>query len=236
MSTGLTNHTVSGPALITMGPNVIRKWTRTYRTIAERTVFFNKEFLVGPFSNGGILNNVPYFEQADLHVFELKEADTTCIDSIFERLRFFIDSSYRNKDNFVRQQIAILLYMLDELYTVKNNNPKNNAHPVSVLDQFKALAADNIKTHRTVQFYADTLFVTGKHLSALAKKHIGTTASQFLHDLLILEAKILLQNSNNTVSGIAYELNFPDPSTFGKYFKKYTGRTPAAYRTEILTT
>ena len=233
LTTGLTDHEIKAPALLTMGPNVIRKWTNTYRNADADVIFFKKDFLAIHYANSSLLNNLPYFEQADSHVFELIKQDEECIQRIFQNLKDFIRSNYKNKDHFVRQQIAILHYMLDELYTAKHQDARNS--PNSMLAKFKTLAAKEINWHREVSYYAEALNTTSKTLSDTVKAETGRTASQFLHDLVILEAKILLQNNDISISETAYKLSFPDPSTFGKYFKKYSGRTPSDYRAEILT-
>lgn len=216
-----------------MGPNVIRKWTTTYRNAAADVVFFKKDFLATHYANSNLLNNLPYFEQADSHVFGLNQKDKRCIETIFENLKRFIDSDYRNKDHFVREQVAILHYMLDELYHRQNRSSSNASN--SLVTGFKVMAAKEIGLHRDVSYYADSLNTSPKSLSDSVREEIGKTASQFLHDLLILEAKILLQNGDISISEIGYSLSFPDPSTFGRYFKKYSGQSPTTYRSEILT-
>ncbi|MEA4905391.1 MAG: AraC family transcriptional regulator, partial [Petrimonas sp.] len=47
---------------------------------------------------------------------------------------------------------------------------------------------------------------------------------------IIMSAKILLKSSDSTIMQISEELNFPNPSYFGRYFKKATGMTPKEYR------
>ncbi|WP_366518190.1 helix-turn-helix domain-containing protein, partial [uncultured Mucilaginibacter sp.] len=46
----------------------------------------------------------------------------------------------------------------------------------------------------------------------------------------VLEAKVLLRNYEISIAQVAEEINFPDQSSFGKYFKKHTGFSPSEYR------
>jgi AraC-like DNA-binding protein len=39
-----------------------------------------------------------------------------------------------------------------------------------------------------------------------------------------------LRFTDMTIQEISNELNFPNPSFFGKYFKEHAGMTPLAYR------
>jgi transcriptional regulator GlxA family with amidase domain len=43
-------------------------------------------------------------------------------------------------------------------------------------------------------------------------------------------AEVKLKSTDLTIQEIAYSLNFPDISFFGKYFKRYTGMSPKQYR------
>ncbi len=79
-------------------------------------------------------------------------------------------------------------------------------------------------------FYAAQLNLTPKYLSTLIRQTSGRTASEWIDDYVILEAKNLLKYSTMSVQEIAYSLNFPNQSFFGKYFKNHTGQTPSGYR------
>lgn len=97
-------------------------------------------------------------------------------------------------------------------------------------DRFIKLVKDNFKTERFLEFYAEQLGVTTKHLSRTVKAQTGYSAASWIERFLILEAKILLKSTNLTVQQISDNLNFPTQSFFGKYFKKNVGVSPKLYR------
>lgn len=82
---------------------------------------------------------------------------------------------------------------------------------------------------RTVQFYADKLCVTPKYLSMAIKEYSGKNPSDWICDYVIAEAKSLLHYSQMSVQEVAYHLNFPTQSSFGKFFKQKTGFSPMQY-------
>ena len=51
--------------------------------------------------------------------------------------------------------------------------------------------------------------------------------------MVLLESKVRLQNHEQSIYQIAYDLNFSDPSHFGKFFKKHTGLSPMEYRNQV---
>ena len=59
------------------------------------------------------------------------------------------------------------------------------------------------------------------------------TAIQWIETFTILKAQHYLGSTKLSVKEIAYELNFPDQSVFGRYFKKHLGISPSAYRNNI---
>ena len=79
-------------------------------------------------------------------------------------------------------------------------------------------------------YFADRLCISPKHLSMVVKKVSGRTASDWIDDYVILQAKQLLRSSSLTIQEVSRELNFSNQSFFGKYFKKHVGMSPSEYR------
>lgn len=97
-------------------------------------------------------------------------------------------------------------------------------------NEFMGVLAKHYMQQRSVGFYAGLLNLTPKYLTTIIRKTSGRTAVQWIDDYVVLEAKNLLKYSTMSIQEIAYYLNFPNQSFFGKYFKNHTGMTPTAYR------
>jgi AraC-type DNA-binding domain-containing proteins len=95
---------------------------------------------------------------------------------------------------------------------------------------FQALLWEHCKNNRNVKFYADKLCITAQYLSSILKEQSGKSASQLIFEALITEAKGLLKSPLVKIQQVSFELNFPDQSTFGKFFKKHTGTSPLLFR------
>ena len=102
---------------------------------------------------------------------------------------------------------------------------------VEYFNQFMKELARHYMQHRSVGFYAAQLHLTPKYLTTIIRKTTGRTASDWIDDYVVLEAKNLLKYSTMSIQEVAYYLSFPNQSFFGKYFKEHTGLTPTAYRT-----
>jgi AraC-like DNA-binding protein len=97
-------------------------------------------------------------------------------------------------------------------------------------EQFTKLVRENYRHERETAFYAAKLNLTPKYLSQIIKSVSGKSASDWIEDFVILEAKALLKSTNMTVQQISDDLNFPSQSFFGKYFKRKTGMSPSDYK------
>lgn len=95
---------------------------------------------------------------------------------------------------------------------------------------FIKLVEENYIEHRELGFYAEKLNLTPKHLSRVVKQTSGKSAVEWIEKHVILDAVSQLLSSNISIKEIAYRLNFPSQSCFGKYFSRVVGVSPAAYR------
>ena len=65
------------------------------------------------------------------------------------------------------------------------------------------------------------------------KANSGKTVSKWINDALIAEAKILLRDMDMSIQRISEELDFSNPSSFCKFFKRQLGQTPLEYRNSL---
>ncbi len=99
-----------------------------------------------------------------------------------------------------------------------------------VSDKFLGLVAEYHTKERLVSFYAGKLCITPKYLSRLVKQATGKSASDWIDDYVILEARNMLRYTSLPVKDIVSGLSFPDSASFYKFFKSRTGMTPLQYR------
>lgn len=81
-----------------------------------------------------------------------------------------------------------------------------------------------------VAYFAGKLNMSPNYLSDLLKKYTGKSSQEYIHLKLIDKAKALLWSTDESISGIAYDLGFEHPSHFTKLFKNKTGMSPKSYR------
>ena len=99
-----------------------------------------------------------------------------------------------------------------------------------IAGEFMQLVRDNCRSRRDMEFYADALCLTAKHISLAVKTVTGLSATKWIERYTVLNAKSLLTTTDLSISEIADKLSFNSQSDFGKYFKKFTGMSPKAFR------
>lgn len=97
-------------------------------------------------------------------------------------------------------------------------------------ERLMALLSEHYREQRNVEFYAEKMHVSSKHLSRVIRNFTGKSVHQWIDEVVALEIKNLLKYSNMSIQQISYSLNFPNPSFMGQYFKRITGMTPGEYK------
>lgn len=82
----------------------------------------------------------------------------------------------------------------------------------------------------TLQYFADHIHLSQNYLSDLLRKETGRSAKDHINDYVVEKAKMILLNSDQSVSEIAFNLGFNYPHYFSRLFKAKTGQTPLEYR------
>lgn len=143
---------------------------------------------------------------------------------------FVNDNVFSNE--LVIHHLSILMYELGNFYhhKVKENDEFKPNRKEELVKQFILLVGTHFKKHREVQFYADQLFVSRKHLTKVISEILKKSPKAIISDAILLEAKVLLKNPNLSISEVANILNFSDLSIFNKFFKKLTGESPSSFK------
>ena len=114
----------------------------------------------------------------------------------------------------------------------KNTKGMMTRNQEIVLD-FIVLVGENYLSQKSVEFYAQTMMLSTRHLSSVIKAETGKTAGQMINEFIINEAKALLASTLKPVNEISNRLNFSDQYSFSHFFKKHQGVSPTEYRNQF---
>lgn len=160
---------------------------------------------------------------------------TNIIDSMFALLKvYFNQSECTCISQLVLLQLKAFFVGFHE-YLQRNpqNRPDDEVKSYRVrelFNRFMMLMERDYKLSRDVNNYADLMHITSKYLTNIVRQVAGHTPKTIIDQYVILQLKMQLQRSSQSIKEIAWEYHFTDVSFFCRYFKKHTGLTPQQMR------
>jgi AraC-like DNA-binding protein len=153
--------------------------------------------------------------------------DNSTIHNLFEILVKEHKEDEKNSFHIIEGLLkALLAKVIDVAKPVINNKEAKS----DLYQSFVQLLNTARVVKHSVAHYAEKLNTSPQNLNAACRKAINQSATEVLAGFIVSEAKRLLIYTNNTISEIAFNLEFIDASHFVKYFKRATGQTPQAFR------
>lgn len=182
------------------------------------------------------LFDFPFFHTALLEsCLELGENYDKIQNLVSQMFLEFEAKDNLGKWNILRYQLEILLI---ELTRIKQQQNTSNAHILvpnnEKLRKLEFLIEKYFVEHKDVNFYANQLHISSRHLNSIISLQTGKSISEMIQNRILIESKRLLLHSEKTVSEIAFELGFSDKAYFHRFFKKTTGETPLHFRQHFL--
>lgn len=164
-------------------------------------------------------NNIIALTDSFNRTMELSEAkqDNEIIGSIHENYLVYL-------------RYAICLSVCEAYFS---NNPVaavSQDRDDAIFNQFLISVYEHCHRERTVQFYADEQHLSPYYFSTIIRGKSGKSALQWIENVTMTYARQYLNDSAMSIKQIAEHLNFPDQSTFGRYFKHREGCSPSEYR------
>ena len=196
-------------------------------------IAFTPSFLIDAGFNTKYVDVLGFLSSAQTPKLAIKQSDTNILCSSLDTLnkRSNADSNYPFRNEIIQHLFNAFLFELAAVY--KNNYKGDHLKLTSreiITIRFLKLLSRHYKQEHSVKFYADALFITPKYLSQITKEVTGNTAGYLIDEMIMIEAKILLNDASPSVAQIADELYFADQFVFSKFFKRITGLTPSEYR------
>jgi AraC family transcriptional activator of pobA len=100
----------------------------------------------------------------------------------------------------------------------------------ALVARLRARIEARFRLREPIPAYAEALGVSLTALRNASARIAGAPPSALLDERAMLEARRALLYSNLTVSEIGYSLGFADPAHFSRFFTRYEGRSPRAFR------
>jgi AraC-like DNA-binding protein len=195
-------------------------------------ILFTKQFLDNINENIFTVKSYSFLSEGVDSAIELKNEDRDILHYLYRQIfDIYFRLSVKNDEFIARNLISILIYQTDNILFKYIDQSKVVVYePERLALNFKKLAYENFMQHHTVSFYAEKLNVSTSHLYKIVKEQTGESPLSFINKLLIDEIRCRLCNSDQSISEIAYALNFNNIFTFSRFFKTHTNYSPRQFR------
>lgn len=131
----------------------------------------------------------------------------------------------------VMDMVGVLFLLINSYREEQDKNAAWMTRSNELYNHFCNLLVKHCRESREVIFYADKLHLTPKHLSKVIQQVTGHTASYWIEQHIVIQAKQMLRARKDlTVSEICYYLGFDDLAHFSRYFKRAIGLSPRQFR------
>lgn len=229
-SINLSEYIIKKNDFVTLSPGSIIQINRIEGNLKLYFMVFSSEFINGLNKNKSIIDLI--YITKNHPVLSLPEE----FASIYEEFFLLMMKVYYKKHSPYNPEILkcmplSILYRLSDMYHDQPARKETfSSRSEEICKTFGHLVIQHYTQERNVSYYAKKMGITPAHLSNTVKNMTGKTVMDFISEVVIVDAKAQLKSTNLPIREIAYSLNFPNVSFFGKYFKRLTGMTPQQYR------
>ncbi len=228
-SINLIDHEIKQNDLITLLPGTIIQFRERTEKVKLSFIGFSAECL----EKINLIKKFVYSFQkiSEYPIISLDTVMSSFFNDYFSLIsRITYNEDYELTPEAIDSIVSSVISGVDAAYKTHSAVVSPSTRKEEICKDLVQLVTQYYTEERKAQFYADKLGVTLQHLSTTVKQVTGKNILDIISYVVIMDAKAKLKSTNMTIQEIAYSLNFPNASFFGKYFKRYVGMTPLDFR------
>ncbi|MCT4705350.1 helix-turn-helix domain-containing protein [Enterobacteriaceae bacterium H11S18] len=152
------------------------------------------------------------------------------INTLFRTLQSEYEGEAEARDMMIHSLIGALLVWLNRQNVPELPGGVRIERKRAVIRSFNKLVENHYRDHLPVSHYAGVIGLSSVHLNNLCQEFHGQSALNVINQRLLLEAKRSLHYTSMTISQVSDYLGFSDATYFSRFFRRYVGTTPKAFR------
>ena len=212
-----------------LSPGQVHAWTSSVKP-SGYVLNISTDFFAQMFPRADDIAKFPFFQMTrGTPAIYLSQAQHDGMLPLLHAIEAEMAARRDGRFDVVRSYLLILLTQLRRLYP-EGEGALRLGPGHALAKRFALLVETHYLDFAAIGQYADALAVSERQLNDAVKRTMGRTASQFVQERVVLEAKRLLTNTDLGVAEVAFQLNIDDPAYFARFFKKHTAHTPGDFR------
>ena len=228
-----TSHPILANSLHFISPEQVHLLRRN-KKVTGYVLSFSKDFCYEETAGIEFIDSFPFFNNPySVCIVRLDGESKKTVADLIAKMQKEYFSAAEDKANVLSAYLTVLLVTAKRLYKPQSNSGKPMKQRSELTRKFKLAVERNFVKIKSVNEYSGMLNITSGHLNDTVHQDTGRTASEIIHERIILEAKRLLYRTKKSVKEIAHSLGYEDPSYFVKFFKSHADDTPENFRKNI---
>jgi AraC-like DNA-binding protein len=225
-SKGISSYELKGGQIFFLPANQINTIEFVSEDASGFYCHFQPDIFLQPYLRADLENLFPFFQIKSEPVIQVEEINK------IEALCTTLEKEYflSQQDRFDIIPSYLLTLLLEIKHSTFNANLQIPNAAVVITQKYKNALAEFIYTKKSISEFADYLAVSPNHLNKCVKESTGKSAHILLTEMRILEAKVLLKQTDLSVGEIAFKVGQFETSDFCRLFKKNTKVAPIQYR------
>ena len=179
-----------------------------------------------------LLSSVPKLHMEKMQA-QIILSNMSYAKQLLDNLKTVSEDEQAYIEQIVREYLVLFFLEACRLLAKDESGMKQHDRQDIISQKFFHELSRHFRKRRTVEFYGKTIGTTPKRLSHIVLENTGKSASEWIDQFSLLEAKKMLKTQDLSIQEIAYDLNFATPSHFAKFFKNKTGMTPSEFKKSL---
>lgn len=222
---------ISPNSLLSLIPSTLVQVKNHSLDFRAKVLVFERSFLLKNILDARQLEHLGFFSFTSITHLQLTKNESQKLNRMVDYLyeRSLQDGIFH--DQVMQSLIFNLLFETAAIYSDHHHQQIQKAvsREEELFIQFMKLVQSNFNTQQTLSYYGNKLFISDKYLIQICKNITGKTPGTIMAELMINEAKLLLNNPANNINLVSQKLNYATVAAFSKFFKKHTGVSPSKW-------
>ncbi len=171
-----------------------------------------------------------FFGAAEIPTIVIPKEKAEHFQLLWQIFLMEIDETDAYKLDMLRSLLKRFLILCTRIYKKERFDIHYDNKHIGLIREYNYLVEQHYQTLTKVSDYAKMLYKSPKTLSNIFKKYIDKTPLQIINERRLLEAKRLLNYTDQTIQEVATALNFNDIQAFSNFFRKHTKVAPSIFR------
>lgn len=223
-----TTYHIKKGSLVLIPPNIVHATLNVKNYAYERFLAaFTQEHINDFF---GCFEDINFFESVEkgIYVISFAPREQLVIESILQNM---IETDDNTKKRFLLSQI--LFYANNNRETKPETSRNRLSGKQKTITDVIAYINNNFSHELTLEAVSSKFFMDSCYLSRIFKKAVGISFVDYINSVRIMEAKKLLNSSDESIIYVSESVGFKSNTHFGRVFKKITGLSPIQYRKSV---